>query len=163
MAAHSSVLAWRIPGTGEPGGLPSMGLHRVGHYWSDLTAAAAAAGKTSRPFRYGLNQIPYILEVTNKFKGLDLLDRVPEELWTEVCNIVHKAVTQIIPNRKKWKKAKWLSEEALQTAEKWSEKQQWKGKYTQLNAEFQRITKTQEGPLQWTMQRNRGKQQMGKD
>ena len=74
MATHSSVLAWRIPGTGEPGGLPSMGSHRVGHDWSDLAAAAAAdhelliakfrlklkkVGKTTRPFRYDLKQIPY--------------------------------------------------------------------------------------------------------
>ena len=74
MATHSSVLAWRIPGTGEPGGLPTMGSHRVGHNWSDL-AAAAAAGKTTRPFRYDLNQIPYdyTVNVTNRFKGLDLI------------------------------------------------------------------------------------------
>ena len=65
-------------------------------------------GKTSRPFKYDLNQILYdsTVKVTNKFKGLDLLDRVPEELWTEVCNIIHKAVTKIILNTKKCKKAK---------------------------------------------------------
>ena len=99
----------------------------------------------------------------NRFKGLDLVNWGPEELWTEARNTIQEAANKTIPKEKKCKKAKWLSEEALQTAEKWSEKQQWKGKYTQLNAEFQRITKTQEGPLQWTMQRNRGKQQMGKD
>ena len=77
-------------------------------------------GKTSRPFRYDLNQIPYnyTVEVTNRFRGLDLIDRVPEELWMEVHNIVQKAVIKIIPKKKKCKKAKRLSEEALQIAEK---------------------------------------------
>ena len=77
-------------------------------------------GKTTRPFRYDLNQIPYdyILEVTNRFKGLDLIDRVPEELWTEVRDIVQEAVMKTIPKKKKCKKAKWLPEEALQIAEK---------------------------------------------
>ena len=72
------------------------------------------AGKTTRPFRYDLNQIPYnyTMEVTNRFKGLDLIDRVPEELWMEVCNIVQEAVIKTIPKKKKCKKAKWLSEEA---------------------------------------------------
>ena len=70
-------------------------------------------GKTTRPFRYDLNQIPYdyTVEVTNRFKGLNLVDKVPEELWTEVCNIVQEAVTKIILKKKKCKKAKWLSEE----------------------------------------------------
>ena len=70
-------------------------------------------GKTTRPFRYDLNQIPYdnTMEETNKFKGLNLVDKVPEELWTEVCNIVQEAVTKIILKKKKCKKAKWLSEE----------------------------------------------------
>ena len=65
-------------------------------------------GKTTRPFRFDLNQIPYdyTVEVTNRFKGLDLIDSVPEELWVEVCNIVQKTVTKIIPNKKKCKKAK---------------------------------------------------------
>ena len=64
--------------------------------------------KTTRPFRYDLNQIPYdyTVEVTNKFKGLDLVDRVSEELWTEVCNVVQEAVTKTIPKKKKCKKAK---------------------------------------------------------
>ena len=77
-------------------------------------------GETTRPFRDDLNQISYIytLEVTNRFKGLDLTDRVPEELWMEVCDIVQKAVIKTIPKKKKCKKAKWLSEEALQIAEK---------------------------------------------
>ena len=77
-------------------------------------------GKTTRPFRYNLNQIPYnyTVEVTNTFKGLDLIDRVPEELWMEVNDIVHEPVIKIIPRKKKCKKAKWLSEEALQIAVK---------------------------------------------
>ena len=76
-------------------------------------------GKTTRPFRYDLNQIPYdyTVEVRNTFKGLDLVDRVPEELWTEVHNTVEKAVTKTITKEKKCKKAKWLSEEDLQIAE----------------------------------------------
>ena len=74
----------------------------------------------TRPFRYDLNQIPYdyTVEVTNRFKGLYLIDRVPEELWVEVHNIVLKAVIKTIPKKKKSRKAKWLSEEALQTAMK---------------------------------------------
>ena len=82
-------------------------------------------GKTTKLFRYGLNQIlyDYTVEVRNRFKGLDLIDRVPEELWTEVRDIVHEAVMKTIPKKKKCKKAKWLSEEALQIAEKRSERQ----------------------------------------
>ena len=102
-------------------------------------------GKTTRPFRYYLDQIPYnyTVEVTNRFKGLDLIDRVPEELWTEVHNIVQEVVTKIIPKKKKCKKAKWLSEDALQIAEK---RREAKGKgekerYTHLNAEFPRIAR----------------------
>ena len=76
--------------------------------------------KTTIPFRYELNQIPffYTLEVTNRFKGLDLTDRVPEEPWMEVPSIGHEAVIKTIPEIKKFKKTKWLSEEALQIAEK---------------------------------------------
>ena len=97
-------------------------------------------GKSTRPLRYDLNQIPYdyTVKVTNRFKGLDLVDRVPEELWTEVSNIVQEAVTKTILKKKKCKKAKWLSEEALQIAEKRREVKS-KGKRercTQLNAEF---------------------------
>ena len=75
-------------------------------------------GKTSRPFRYELNQIPYdyTVEVRNRFKGLDLTDRVPNELWTEVRDIVQETGIKTIPKKKKCKKAKWLSEEALQIA-----------------------------------------------
>ena len=73
-------------------------------------------GETTRPFRYDLNQIPsdYTVEVRNRFKGLDLIDRVPEELWTEVRDIVQEAGIKTTPKEKKCKKAKWLSEEALQ-------------------------------------------------
>ena len=77
-------------------------------------------GKTTRPFRYDLNQIlyGYTVEVRNRFKGLALIDRVPEELCMEVHGIVQEAVIKIIPKKKKCRKAKWLSEEALQIAEK---------------------------------------------
>ena len=70
-------------------------------------------GKSTRPFRYVQNQIPdnYTVEVTNRFKGLDLIDRVPEELWTEVCDIVQEVGIKTIPKKKRSKKAKWLSEE----------------------------------------------------
>ena len=81
-------------------------------------------GKTTRPYRYDLSQIPYdyTVEVRNRFKGLDLIDTVPEELWTEVHDIVEEAVIKTIPKKKKCKKGKWLSEEALQIAEKREEK-----------------------------------------
>ena len=87
-------------------------------------------GKTPRPFKYDLNQIhyDYTVEVTNRFKELDLIDRVPEELWTEIHDIVQEAVIKTIPKKKKCKKAKWLSEEALQIAMKRSERQKRKGK-----------------------------------
>ena len=77
-------------------------------------------GKTARPFRDDLNQIPYdyTVEVRNKFKRLDVIDRVPDELWTEVCDIVPETGIKTIPKKKKCKKAKWLSEEALQIAVK---------------------------------------------
>ena len=101
-------------------------------------------GKTTRSFRYDPNQIPYdyTLEMANRFKGLDLIDRVPEELWTEVHNIVQEVVTKTIPKKKKSKNAKWLSDEALHI----SEKRKVKGKggkerYTHLNSELQRIAK----------------------
>ena len=77
-------------------------------------------GKTASPFRYDLNQFPYdfTVEVRNRFKGLDLIDRVPEELWNEVPDIVQETGIKTIPMEKKCKKAKWLSGEALQIAEK---------------------------------------------
>ena len=102
-------------------------------------------GKATRPFRYDLNQIPYYytVEVTNRFNGLDPIDRVPEELWTEVHDIVQEAEIKTIPKKKKCKRSKWLSEEALQIAEERREvkSQREKERYTHLNAEFQRIAK----------------------
>ena len=102
-------------------------------------------GKITRPFRYDLNQIPYdyTVEVRNRFKGLNLVDKVPEKLWMEVRNTVQEVVTKTIPKNKICKKAKWLSEEALQTAEK---RREAKGKgekerCTYLNAEFKRIAR----------------------
>ena len=77
-------------------------------------------GNTTRPFRYDLNQIPYdyTVEMINRFRGLDLIDRVPDELWMEVRDIVQDTGSQTIPRKKKCKKAIWLSEEALQIAVK---------------------------------------------
>ena len=101
--------------------------------------------KTTRPFKYDLNQIPYnyTVEVRNRFKELDLIGRVPEELWMEVLDIVQEAGIKTIPKEKKCKKAKLLSEEALQIVVK---RREVKGKgekerYTHLNAEFQRIAR----------------------
>ena len=102
-------------------------------------------GKTTRPFRYDLNQIPYdyTVEVRNGFKGLDLIDRVPDERWTEVHDIVQETGIKTIPMEKKCKKAKCLSEEALQIA---VERREVKSKgekeiYKHLNAELQRIAR----------------------
>ena len=100
-------------------------------------------GKTTRPFRYDLNQIPYDYteEVTNRFKGLDLIDSMPEELWMEVTHILQEAVIKTIPKKEKCKKVKWMQEEGLNSYEK---KRSMKGKgekerYILLNVEFQRI------------------------
>ena len=102
-------------------------------------------GKTTTPFRYDLNQIPYdyTVEVRNRFKGLDLIDRVPDELWMEVHDIVRETGIETIPKKKKCKKAKWLCEEALQIAVKTREAKSKgeKERYTHLNAEFQRIAR----------------------
>ena len=102
-------------------------------------------GKTARPFRYDINQIPYdyTVEVRNRFKGLDLIDRVFHELWNEVRDIVEETGIKTIPMEKKCKKAKWLSGEALQIA---MERREAKSKgekerYKHLNAEFQRIAR----------------------
>ena len=94
------------------------------------------------------------MEVRNRFKGLDLIDRVPDELWTEVCDIVQEAGIKTIPMEKKCKKAKWLSEEALQIAMK---RREVKGKrekerYTHLNAEFQRIVRRNKKAFQRSVQ-----------
>ena len=98
-------------------------------------------GKTTRPFRYDLNQIPYdyTVEVRNRFKGLDLIDRVPKELWTQVHNLLQEAVIKTIPKKKKCEKAKWLSGEALKIAVKRREAKRKgeKERYKHLNAEFQ--------------------------
>ena len=97
-------------------------------------------GKITTPFRYDLNQIPndYTVEVGNRIKGLDLINRVPEELWTEVRDIVQETGSKTIPKKKKCKKAKWLSEEALHRAVKREVKSKGeKERYTYLNAEFQ--------------------------
>ena len=108
-------------------------------------------GKTTQPIRYDLNQIPYdyIVEVTNRFRGLDLIDRVPEELWTEVRDLVQEAVIKTIPKKNKCKKAKWLPEEALQTA---ANRKEVKGKgekerYQQLTVGFQRIARRDKKPF----------------
>ena len=101
--------------------------------------------KTTRPFRYDLNQIPYdyTVEVRNRFKGLDLIDRVPDELWNEVHDIVQETGSKTIPRKKKCKKAKYLPEEALQIAMKRREVKNRGGKerYKYLNAEFQRVAR----------------------
>ena len=95
-----------------------------------------------RPFRYDRNQIPYAytVEVTNRFKGLDLIDRVHEELWMEVHDTVQEAVIKTIPKKKKCKKTKWLPEDGLQIAEKRKEAKGKgeKARYSHLNEEFQR-------------------------
>ena len=102
-------------------------------------------GKTARPFRHDLNQIPddYTVEVRNRFKGLDLVDRVPGELWNEVCDIVQETGIKTIPMEKKCEKAKWLSGEALQISVKRREAKSKgeKERYKHLNAEFQRLAR----------------------
>ena len=102
-------------------------------------------GKTIRTFIYDLNQIPYnyTVQVTNTLKGLCLIDRLPEELWMEVHNTIQESGIKTIPKKKKCKKAKWLSEEALQIAEKRREAKgkEEKERYTYLNAEFQRVVR----------------------
>ena len=101
-------------------------------------------GKTTRPFRYDLNQIPYdyTVDVRNRFKGLDMIDRVPDELWNEVRDIVQETGIKTIPMEKKCKKEKWLSQEVLQIAVKREAKSKGeKERYKHLNAEFQRIAR----------------------
>ena len=103
------------------------------------------SGETTKSFRYDLSQISYdyTVEVKNKFKGLYLIDRVPDELWMEVHDIVQETGIKTIPKKKKCKKAKWLSEEALQIAVKRRKvkSKREKERYTHLNAEFQRIAR----------------------
>ena len=102
-------------------------------------------GKTARPFRYDLNQIPYdyIVKVRNRFKDLDLIHRVPDELWNEVRDIVQETGIKTIPMEKKCKKAKWFSGEALKIAVKRREAKSKgeKERCTHLNVEFQRIAR----------------------
>ena len=102
-------------------------------------------GKTTRPFRYDLNQIPYdyTVEVRNRFKGLQLIDRVPDELWTEVCDIVQETGIKTIPMGKKMSKIKRAVWGGLTNSceKKRSEKQRRKERYKHLNAEFQRIAR----------------------
>ena len=102
-------------------------------------------GKTTRPFRYDLNQIhyDYTVEVRNRFEGLDLIDTVPDELWLEVCDIVQETGIKTVPKKNKCKKAKWLSKEALQIAVKRREVKSKgeKERYKHLNAEFQRLAR----------------------
>ena len=101
--------------------------------------------KTTTPFRCKLNQIPYdyTVKVRNRFKGLDLIDRLPDELWIEICDIVKEAVIKTIPKKRKCKKAKWFTEEALQTVVGRREVKS-KGereRYSHFNAEFKRIAR----------------------
>ena len=104
----------------------------------------------TRTFRYDLNQIhyDYTVEMTNRFKGLDLIDKVPDELWTEVPDIVQEIGIKTIPKKRKCKTAKWLSKEALQIAVKRREatSKGEKERHTHLNAEFQRIARRESVP-----------------
>ena len=106
--------------------------------------------KTTRPFRYDVNQIPYdyTVEVRHRFKGLDLIDRMPDELWNEVHDIVQETGIKTIPMEKKCKKAKWLSGKALQIAVKRREvkSKREKERYKHLNAEFQRLAREIRNP-----------------
>ena len=135
--------------------------------WTAAYQAPLPMGFSRQEYWSGLPlPSPYTVEVTNRLKGLDLVNRVPEELWTEVYNTVQEAVNKTIPKKKKCKKAKWLSEEALQIAEerKEVEKPGRKGKIYPTECRVPENSKErQDGVLQWTMQRNRGKQQIGKD
>ena len=110
-------------------------------------------GKTTRPFRYDPNQIPYnyTVEVRNRFNGLDVIDRVPDELWMKVHDIVQETWIKTISKTKKCKKAKWLSEEALQIAVKRREAKSKgeKERYKDLNAEFQRIARRDKKAFLW--------------
>ena len=122
---------------------------------------------TTRPFRYDLNQIPYdyTVEVRNRFKGIDLIDRVSDQLWMEVHGIVQETGIKTILKKKKCKKAKWLSEEALQIAVKRREvkSKAEKERYSYLNAEFQRIARRDKKAFLSNQCQERGKQQNGKD
>ena len=125
-----------------------LGADCVSHYQlliAKFSLKLKKVRKTPRAFRYDLNQIPnnYTVEVTNRFKGLDLVDRMPEKLWKEIWNIVQEVITKTIPKKNKCKKAKWLSEETLEIAEERREvkSRNESERYTQLNAECQRISR----------------------
>ena len=112
---------------------------------AQLNSGIEDSKKTTGPFRYDQNQViyDYTVEVTNRFKGLDLIGQVPEELWVEVCDTAQELVIKTIPKKKKCKTANWLSEEALQIVEK---RREGKGKgekerYTHMRPEFQRIAR----------------------
>ena len=125
-------------------------------------------GKIARPFRYDLNQIPYdfTVEVRNRFKGLDLIDRVPDELWNEVRDIVQETGIKTIPMEKKCNKAKWLFGEVLQIPLKKREgkSKREKERYKHLNAEFQRIARRDKKAFfSDQCKEKRGKEQNGKD
>ena len=125
-------------------------------------------GKIARPFRYDLNQIPYdfTVEVSNRFKGLDLIDRVPDELWNEVRDIVQETGIKTIPMEKKCNKAKWLFGEVLQIPLKRREgkSKREKERYKHLNAEFQRIARRDKKDFfSDQCKEKRGKEQNGKD
>ena len=116
MATHSSILAGKSHGWRRLAGYSPQG-----HKDLDMTKfrlKLKKVGKTAKPFRYDLNQIPYdyTVEVRNRFKGLDLIDTVPDELWNEVHDIVQETGIKTIPMEKKCKRAKWLSGEVLQIA-----------------------------------------------
>ena len=124
-------------------------------------------GKTTRPFKYDLNQIPYdyTVEVRNRFKGLDLIDRVPDEQWNEVRDIVQETGIKTIIMEKKCKKAKWLSGEVLQIVVKRKEGKSKgeKERYKHLNAEFQRIARRDKKAFLSDQCKEKGKQQNEKD
>ena len=134
MKSLSRVRLFTTPWTVAHQAPPSMEFSRQ-EYWSGVPSPSP-----TRPLRYDLNQIPYnyTVEVTTRFKGLDRIDTVPDELWTEVGDIVQEAVIKTIPKKKKCKKPTWLSEEALQIAVKRREVKSKgeKERYTHLNAEF---------------------------
>ena len=120
MATHSSILAWRNSMQSAKTRLGAdCGSHH-GILIAKFRIKQKKVGKITRPFRYDLNQIPYdyTVEVTSRFKRLDLIDGGPEELWMEVHDIVWEAVIKTTPKKKKWKKAKWSPEEGLHIAKK---------------------------------------------
>ena len=115
----------------------------IEHFIAKFRLKLKKAGETSRPFRYDLNKTldNYTVEVRNRFKGLDMIDRVPDELWAEVHDIAQETGVKTILKKKKCKNAKWLSEEALQIAVKRREVKSKGEKERYLNAQFQRIAR----------------------